>query len=81
MADLEVRSLSFFGCQRLAFDSNGLFYFALQARYEGKHIVLTSHADTLQIAQMWLAGVDPRTFSSFRFKVRVALTHVNVHPF
>jgi hypothetical protein len=43
--------------------------------------VLTSHADTLQIAQMWLAGVDPRTFSSFRFKVREALTHVNVRPF
>lgn len=29
---------------------------ALEARYSNKHIVLTSHADTLQIMQTYLAG-------------------------
>ena len=34
----------------------------------GRSIVLTSHADTLQIAQCFLAGADPRTFSMYRFR-------------
>lgn len=40
----------------------------MEARHSGKHIVLTSHADTLQIMQMFLSGADPREFSSYRFK-------------
>jgi broad specificity phosphatase PhoE len=40
----------------------------MEARHSGKHIVLTSHADTLQIMQMFLSGTDPRQFSSYRFK-------------
>lgn len=40
----------------------------MEARYSDKVIVLTSHADTLQIFQTYLAGADPRTFSQYRFR-------------
>lgn len=40
----------------------------LELDYEGRSIVLTSHADTLQIAQCFIAGADPRGFSMYRFK-------------
>ena len=39
-----------------------------EQRYSGKALVLTSHADTLQILQSYMAGVDPRAFSQYRFK-------------
>jgi broad specificity phosphatase PhoE len=39
----------------------------LEARHEGECLVLASHADTLQIAQCYIAGVDARTFSMYRF--------------
>ena len=41
---------------------------ALEAEREGQCIVLTSHADTLQISQCYVAGADPRSFSMYRFK-------------
>jgi broad specificity phosphatase PhoE len=40
----------------------------LEERYENKVCVLTSHADTLQIAQTLFSGEDPRYFSQHRFK-------------
>lgn len=40
----------------------------LEETYEGKAIVLASHADTLQISQCYIAGADPRTFSMYRFR-------------
>ena len=40
----------------------------LEARYSGKNIVLTSHADTLQIMQCFVAEIDPRLFSQYRFR-------------
>ena len=41
----------------------------LEAQYEGCHIVWTSHADVLQIAQLYGANVENvGTFSSYRFK-------------
>lgn len=40
----------------------------LEALHDGCTIVLTSHADTLQITQCYVAGADPRTFSQYRFK-------------
>ena len=40
----------------------------LEERHSGCSIVLTSHADTLQIAQVYIAGGDPRSFSQYRFK-------------
>mmetsp|Transcript_18409 Transcript_18409/g.17718 ORF Transcript_18409/g.17718 Transcript_18409/m.17718 type:complete len:343 (-) Transcript_18409:98-1126(-) len=40
----------------------------LEEQYEGKYIVLTSHADTLQIMQTFLSSEDPRKFSQYRFK-------------
>uniref|UniRef100_A0A6V1VLS3 Phosphoglycerate mutase n=1 Tax=Heterosigma akashiwo TaxID=2829 RepID=A0A6V1VLS3_HETAK len=40
----------------------------IDQQYQNKAIVLTSHADTLQITQCYLAGVDPRLFSQYRFK-------------
>lgn len=39
----------------------------LEARHTDCSIVLTSHADTLQIAQVYIAGADPRSFSQYRF--------------
>mmetsp|Transcript_46333 Transcript_46333/g.74514 ORF Transcript_46333/g.74514 Transcript_46333/m.74514 type:complete len:198 (-) Transcript_46333:121-714(-) len=39
----------------------------LETRYSDKDIVLTSHADTLQIMQCFVAMVDPRQFSQYRF--------------
>jgi len=44
--------------------------FVLQAeeKHDGCSIVLVSHADTLQIAQTYVAGADCRTFSQYRFK-------------
>lgn len=39
----------------------------IEAAHSGCAIVLTSHADTLQIAQVYVAGADPRTFSQYRF--------------
>ena len=46
------------------------FYFRreLEDTYTGKYIVLTSHADTLQIFQSFLSFEDPRKFSQYRFK-------------
>lgn len=49
-------------CQRLA-----TMVDLLEARHSGKHIMLTAHADTIQIFQTWFAGCDVRAFSSFRF--------------
>ena len=40
----------------------------LERTYTGKSIVLTSHADTLQIMQTFLSFEDPRKFSQYRFK-------------
>jgi broad specificity phosphatase PhoE len=40
----------------------------IEANYVGRRIVLVSHADTLQILQTYLALVDTRTFSQYRFK-------------
>jgi broad specificity phosphatase PhoE len=40
---------------------------SLEATYEDKILVLTSHADTLQIAQTFLARGDPRKFAEYRF--------------
>lgn len=41
----------------------------LEAQYDGCHIVWTSHADVLQIAQLYGANVENvGTFSSYRFK-------------
>jgi broad specificity phosphatase PhoE len=40
-----------------------------ESEYEGHHIVWTSHADVLQIAQLYAANVDNvGLFSSYRFK-------------
>ena len=40
----------------------------LERQYSGCHIVLVSHADVLQITQLYAAGVDNvGTFSSYRF--------------
>jgi broad specificity phosphatase PhoE len=36
--------------------------------HSGKFIVLSSHADTLQIFQTFLSGEDPRKFATYRFK-------------
>lgn len=41
---------------------------SLEGEFDGRTIVLASHADTLQIAQCYVAAADPRTFSMFRFK-------------
>lgn len=41
---------------------------ALESRHQDKDIVLVSHADTLQILQLYLSGADVRQFSAFRFK-------------
>ncbi|CAM9236263.1 unnamed protein product [Ectocarpus sp. 12 AP-2014] len=41
---------------------------ALERDYEDADIVLSSHADTLQIAQCYIAGADERLFSQYRFK-------------
>jgi len=40
----------------------------LEGRHSGKDIVLASHGDTLQILQTFMAGVDPRSHGSFRFR-------------
>lgn len=41
----------------------------LESQYQGHHIVLVSHADVLQIAQLYGANVENvGTFSSYRFK-------------
>lgn len=40
----------------------------LEGRHDGDHVVLTAHADTIQIFQTWFAGRDVRTFASYRFK-------------
>jgi broad specificity phosphatase PhoE len=41
----------------------------LESKYEGHHIVLVSHADVLQIAQLYGANAENvGTFSSYRFK-------------
>ena len=40
----------------------------LEEKYENKVCILTSHADTLQIAQTLFSGEDPRSFSQHRFK-------------
>ena len=48
-------------CERIA----GLVK-QLEAQHSSKHIVFTSHADTLQITQMLLAGKDARKFYLYR---------------
>lgn len=40
----------------------------LEAEHDGAAIVLVSHADVLQIAGSFIAGADPRAFSSYRFQ-------------
>jgi len=40
----------------------------IEEQYSDKCIVLVSHADTIQIMQCYIAGVDPRVFSQYRFK-------------
>lgn len=41
----------------------------LEAKYDNCHLVLVSHADVLQIAQLYASGVDNvGLFSSYRFK-------------
>ena len=39
----------------------------MEEEHDGACIVLASHADTLQIAQTYIAGADARTFSQYRF--------------
>ena len=39
----------------------------LERRHAGDHVVLTAHADTIQIFQTWFARCDVRSFSSYRF--------------
>lgn len=39
----------------------------LEQAHDGCSIVLVSHADTLQIMQVYMAGADARTFSQYRF--------------
>lgn len=39
----------------------------LEGQFEGKTIVMSSHADTLQIMQCYVAMADIRAFSQFRF--------------
>lgn len=43
------------------------FMTEMEQTHKGQCIVLVSHADTLQIAQTYIAGTDPRTFSLYRF--------------
>ena len=43
-------------------------FLSMESLYDGKSIVLTSHADTLQIMQCFVAGTDERLFSQYRFK-------------
>ncbi|KAG5189023.1 histidine phosphatase superfamily [Tribonema minus] len=43
-------------------------FLSLEEQYAGKCMVLTSHADTLQIMQCYVAGADERLFSQYRFK-------------
>ena len=50
-------------CKRVS-----IFVKEMEKTHKKKHIVMTSHADTLQIMQMFLSGTDPREFSSYRFK-------------
>jgi broad specificity phosphatase PhoE len=69
-ADLKDASCSSYGvesvddvCERLR-----TMMLRLETTYSNRNVVLVSHADTLQILQTYIAGVDPRTFSQFRFK-------------
>ena len=39
----------------------------LEKRHSGKQVILTAHADVIQIFQTWFAGCDVRAFSSYRF--------------
>lgn len=41
---------------------------SLESEFEGKHIIMASHADTLQIFQTYMNCSDPRKFSQYRFK-------------
>ncbi|CAM9586133.1 unnamed protein product, partial [Choristocarpus tenellus] len=43
-------------------------FLGLEKEYQGASIVLTSHADTLQIMQCHVATADERLFSQYRFK-------------
>lgn len=59
------------------------FVIRMEEEHEGDCIVLVSHADTLQIAQTYVAGADPRTFSQYRFvnaEVRELLQNVASLP-
>ena len=38
----------------------------LEKRHSGKQVILTAHADVIQIFQTWFAGCDVRAFSSYR---------------
>ncbi|CAN0153350.1 unnamed protein product, partial [Discosporangium mesarthrocarpum] len=42
-------------------------FLGLEEEFQGSSIVLTSHADTLQIMQCYVANVDERLFSQVRF--------------
>lgn len=42
---------------------------SLENEFQDKIIVFSSHADTLQIFQLWMSGqVDPRRFAEYRFR-------------
>lgn len=40
----------------------------MEKKHQNANIVVTSHADTLQIMQVYMCGADVRQFSSYRFK-------------
>lgn len=40
----------------------------MEQKHKGANIVVTSHADTLQIMQVYMCGADVRQFSQYRFK-------------
>jgi broad specificity phosphatase PhoE len=40
----------------------------MEVEYKNKYILMVSHADTLQIAHMFLSETDPRLFSQYRFR-------------
>ena len=53
------------------------FVLACEATHEGCAIVMTSHADTLQIAQCFVAGVDCPLSGSWQFEISPAsVTHL-----
>lgn len=69
--DLEDAHNTEFGVesvQSVAIRLRDLFVSLEEAHPPGTPILLTSHADTLQIMQCYVANADPRLFSQYRFK-------------